>query len=82
MKLLPGVEVKFRKEKVLKFHKNIYRQKQVGCQFGIFAWNNLLDLGWKQSVVDNYVFYKKGTVFIVYVNDIILVNKSENIITE
>ena len=82
MQLPKGIESKFGSDKVLRLNKNLYGQKQAGRQFHIFARDNIVANGWKQSVIDECVFYKDGTIMLMYVDDLILLNASNNAINE
>ena len=80
MSLPKGVEAKYGKKKVLKLRKNLYGQKQAGRQFHHFARDNLIALEWQQSKIDECVFYKKDSILLMYVDDLILINKSDEVI--
>ena len=82
MDLPAGVRARFGEEKVLKLNKNLYGQKQAGRQFHIFARDHLMKMGWNQSKIDECVFYKKKTVMLMYVDDLILFNSSDQIINQ
>ncbi|EJK77403.1 hypothetical protein THAOC_00765, partial [Thalassiosira oceanica] len=71
MKLPPGVSTAFgdKKDYVLKLQQNLYGQKQAGRVWNQFLVNKLRALGFEQSKVDECVFYRGTTIFIVYVDD-------------
>jgi hypothetical protein len=67
------------KEYVLKLHKNVYGQKQAGR-----VWNKkyLVDrlvnqVGFKQSKVDECVFYKGNVIYVLYTDDSILAGPNQ-----
>jgi len=57
---------------VLQLIKNLYGQKQAGRVWYLWMTERLLRLGFTQSSIDPCVFYYKGTVMLVYVDDTIL----------
>jgi Reverse transcriptase (RNA-dependent DNA polymerase) len=63
----------YNKTHVLKLIQNIYGQKQAGRIWNKYLHRILLELGWVQSKVDNCLYYKGDILFLVYVNDGILV---------
>jgi Reverse transcriptase (RNA-dependent DNA polymerase) len=66
---------------VLKLIKNLYGQKQAGRVWNKHLHNKLCELGWKQSKADECVYYYRNVVFLVYVDDGILISPEENGIT-
>ena len=63
---------------VLKIHRNIYGQNQAGRVWNHYLVNKLVnELGFKQSKVDEYVFYKGQTLYVLYTYDSILAGPSE-----
>jgi hypothetical protein len=66
---IPGVE---RGTYALKLIKNLYGQRQAGRVWYNHLTSGLKNLGFKQSAVDECVFYYKRSVFLVYVDDTIL----------
>jgi len=66
---VPGAD---RKDYCLKLIKNLYGQRQAGRVWYEYLKGHLLSLGFTQSSVDECVFYYKRTIFIVYVDDTIL----------
>ena len=80
MALPKGIEARYGKRKVLKLHKNLYGQKQAGLHFHHFARDNLFKIGWNQSKIDECIFYKDSIILLMYVDDLIIFNKSNDII--
>ncbi|CAJ1938910.1 unnamed protein product [Cylindrotheca closterium] len=62
----------YNEQNVLLLKKNLYGAKQAGKVWFDFLRKGLKDIGFKQSKVDKAVFYKGETIFIVYVDDAIL----------
>ncbi|KAI2512019.1 hypothetical protein MHU86_2307 [Fragilaria crotonensis] len=65
---------------VLEIHRNIYGQKQAGRVWNKFLVRKLIDeLGFKQSKVDECVFYRGSTMYVLYTDDSLLAgpNKQE-----
>ena len=57
----------------MKLHKNVYGQKQAGRVWYRYPTKNLLEeLGFEISQVDECVFYRGKTVYILYTDDSIL----------
>jgi hypothetical protein len=54
---------------VLKLLKNLYGQKQAGRVWNKPLTSGLLKIGFVQSKVDKYVFYRDGVIFMFYVDD-------------
>jgi hypothetical protein len=76
MKIPAGVKIEGdgdTKDYVLKIHRNIYGQKQAGR-----VWNKYLsrkltkELGFKQSKVDECVYYRGKTLYVLYTDDSLL----------
>ena len=57
---------------VLKLHRNIYGQKQAGRVWNQFLVAKLMSLGFKQSKVDECVFYRGRTLYVLYTDDSLL----------
>ena len=74
------------KDHVLKLLANLYGQKQAGCVWNSYLVDKLLEIEFKQSLIDDCVFYCGDVIFIVYVDDGIFLGSSEeqltNIITK
>jgi hypothetical protein len=49
--------------------KNIYGQKQAGRTWALHLKAGLKQIGFEQSAIDNCIFYKQSTIFMVYVNN-------------
>jgi Reverse transcriptase (RNA-dependent DNA polymerase) len=71
MKIPAGVELEKgenTKDYVLKIHRNIYGQKQAGRVWNKYLANKLIhELGFKESKVDEFVFYNKGKHSMYYI---------------
>lgn len=80
MELPAGVEVTTGnpKDYVLELEKNLYGQKQAGRVWTQYLTNKLIKLKFEQSKVDECVFYRNSTVFLVYVDDGILIGPSKD----
>ena len=63
---------------VLKLKKNFYGQKQAGRQFFLHMKKGVESIGFQQSAIDECIFYRGTTVFVVYVDDVIFFDKDEN----
>jgi hypothetical protein len=76
MRIPAGVEIEGganTKDHVLKIHRNIYGQKQAGRVWNKYLADKLIrDLGFKQSIVDECVFYRGSTLYVLYTDDSIL----------
>jgi Reverse transcriptase (RNA-dependent DNA polymerase) len=59
---------------VLKLLQNLYGQKQAGCIWNKHLHKHLVELGWTQSKIDDCLYYKGDILFLVYVDDGILVS--------
>jgi hypothetical protein len=71
MELPTGIHTKHgnSKDHILKLLANIYGQKQAGSVWNSCLVTKLREINFKQSFIDNYVFYRNNVIFIVYVND-------------
>jgi hypothetical protein len=71
MELLTGIYTKHRnsKDHALKLLANIYGQKQAGCMWNSYLITKLREINFKQSVIDDCIFYRDNVIFIVYVDD-------------
>jgi hypothetical protein len=78
MELPKGVEMQDRNRKthVLKLLKNLYGQKQAGRVWNKHLVKGLLKIGFQQSEIDECVFYRNSTIFVVYVDDGIFASPS------
>ncbi|KAI2496051.1 hypothetical protein MHU86_18472 [Fragilaria crotonensis] len=76
MKIPSGVELEDDSDPrayVLMIHRNIYGQKQAGRVWNKFLVDKLInDLGFKQSKVDECVFYRGKTLYVLYTDDSLL----------
>ena len=73
MKIPKGFEVDGGNgEHVLKLKKNLFGQKQAGRVWNIHLVNKLKEVGFKVSTIDECLFYKDTSVFVLYTDDSIL----------
>jgi hypothetical protein len=79
MELPTGIHTKHRnsKDHVLKLLANIYGQKQAGCVWNSYLVTKLREINFKQSLIDDCVFYRNNVIFIVYINDGIFLGPSD-----
>ena len=79
MELPPGIDTTLGNSKdfVLLLLNNLYGQKQAGRVWNQFLVDKLLSIGFKQSLVDECMFYRGNIIFIVYVDDGIFIGKSD-----
>ena len=71
-----------RDEYVLKLQKNLYGSKQAGRVWYKYLRGGLRKRGFKQSKLDECIFYKDGILFIVYVDDAIIIGPNKRKIDE
>ena len=57
--------------------RNIYGQKQAGWVWNHYLTSKLQEVGFTQSLVDDCVYYRGNTIFIVYVDDGIFIGDSD-----
>jgi hypothetical protein len=62
----------------LKLKKNLYGQKQAGRVWNKFLHKGLTELGFKQSSVNECVYYRNASILLCYVDDMILIDPSNN----
>jgi Reverse transcriptase (RNA-dependent DNA polymerase) len=67
---------------VIKLLKNLYGQKQAGRVWNQHLHKALIKLGWTQSKVDECLYYKRDVLFLVYVDDGILISPHDKHIDE
>jgi len=79
MELLGGIHLKNGnlKDHVLKLLANLYSQKQAGWVWNSYLVNKLLEIDFKQSLINDCVFYHGDVIFIVYVDDGIFLGSSD-----
>jgi hypothetical protein len=66
-------------EHVLKLHKNVYGQKQAGRVWNKYLVDKLInELKFKQSKVDECVFYRGKTLYVLYTDDSLLAGPDQN----
>ena len=79
MELPAGIVPKDRsKDYVLLLRKNLYGQKQASRVFYLYLKEGLEKIGFQASKVDECLFYRGKTMFVVYVDDGIIVDKDMN----
>ena len=62
----------------MKIKKNLYGSKQAGRVWYIHLREGLLCRGFVKSKIDECIFYKRNTIFIVYVDDAIVIGPKES----
>jgi hypothetical protein len=79
MKLPTGIHTKHRnsKDHILKLLANIYEQKQAGHVWNNYLVTKLQEINFKQSLIDNCVFYRDDIIFIVFVDNGIFLGSSD-----
>ena len=71
------------KEYVLKLNRNVYGQKQAGRVWNKYLEDKLVNqLHFKQSKIDDCVFYRGSTMYVLYTDDSILAGPSEEEIND
>jgi hypothetical protein len=80
MELPKGVKMAdgSRKMHVLKLLKNLYGQKQAGRVWNQHLVKGLTKIGFEHSEIDECVFYRSKTIFVVYVDDGIFASPDSN----
>ena len=61
----------------LQILKNIYGQKQAGRTWALHFKKGLMSVGFEQSVVDDCIFFRGTTIFMVYIDDGIFMGPSQ-----
>jgi hypothetical protein len=79
MELPTSIHTKHRNSKnyILKLLANIYGQKQAGCVWNSYLVTKLREINFKQSLIDECIFYRDDVIFIVYVDDGIFLEPSD-----
>ena len=75
MKIPKGMEVPHGKNEdyVLKMHKNVYGQKNAGRVWNKYLVDKLVNkLKFKQSAIDECVFYRRNVLYVLYTDDSII----------
>jgi hypothetical protein len=70
------------KTHVLSLKRNLYGQRQAGRVWNEYLHEGLININFIQSQFDECVYYRKGTMFLVYVDDGILAGPSAEHIDE
>ena len=76
MKFLYGIGTKrgIAQSHVIKLKQNLYGQKQAGRVWFKHLTSKLQDIGFRQSAIDECVFYRRNVIFFFYVDDGIFVS--------
>ena len=84
MKIPKGFEVSHgdSNDYVLKIKKNIYGQKQAGRVWNQHLVRKLASIGFKQSAIDECVFYRGQCLYVLYTDDSILTGPDDEILDE
>jgi hypothetical protein len=62
----------------LKLHKNVYGQKNAGQVWNEYLVDKLINkLGFKQSKIDECVFYRGTTMYVLYTDSLLLAGPSQ-----
>jgi hypothetical protein len=71
MELTTGIHTKHgnSKDHALKLLANIYGQKQAGRMWNSYLVTKLREINFKQSLIDDCIFYRDNVIFIVYIDD-------------
>jgi hypothetical protein len=79
MELPQGINTKNRNSKnhVLKLLANLYGQKQAGQVWNSYLVNKLQEINFKQSLINECVFYRGDVIFIVYIDDGVFLGSSD-----
>ena len=67
---------------VLKLIRNIYGQKQGPKVWGDFLHQGLTKASFEQSKVDPCLYYQEGLIFLVYIDDCLLLSPSDKLIDQ
>ena len=67
---------------VLKLIRNIYGQKQGPKVWGDFLHQGLTKASFEQSKVDPCLYYREGLIFLVYIDDCLLLSPSDKLIDQ
>ena len=67
---------------VLKLIRNIYGQKQGPKVWGDFLHQGLTKASFEQSKIDPCLYYREGLIFLVYIDDCLLLSSSDKLIDE
>jgi hypothetical protein len=78
MELPQGINTKNRNSKnhILKLLANLHGQKQAGQVWNGYLGNKLQEINFKQSLMNDCIFYCGDVIFIVYINDGIFLGSS------
>ena len=69
------------KDYVLKLLANLYAQKQAGRVWNQYMVDKLQEISFKQSKIDECVFYHDDVIFIVYVDDRLFFGNDDDTLT-
>ena len=65
------------KDYCLQLRKNVYGQKQAGRIWNKYLHNGLTQMGFEQSNIDECLYYRGSTIFLVYVDDGIIIDSDQ-----
>jgi hypothetical protein len=79
MELPTGIHTKHgnSRDHVLKLLANIYGQKQAGRVWNSYLVTKLQEINFKQSLIEDCIFYRDNVIFIVYVDDGIFLGSTD-----
>ena len=66
------------KDYCLHLLKNVYGQKQAGRVWNKYLHNGLISMGFEQSNIDECLYYRGSTIFLVYVDDGIIIDSDKS----
>ena len=72
------IEGALKGEYVFRLNRNLYGQKQAGRVWNKYLVKGLTELGFKQSKVDECVFYKENMIYVLYIDDSILAEPNQH----
>ena len=78
MNLLPGIKSIHNTDKVLQLHRNMYCQKQGDRHFFLVASDGMGSKGFRQSKIDECIFYRRCMIILQYVDDLLIFDKDNN----
>ena len=82
MKLPKGFELDTPGDYVLKLKKNLFGQKQAGRVWNQHLVDKLQSIGFRSSDIDECLFYRGNSVFVLYTDDSILAGPDSNELDE
>lgn len=70
------------KQYLLKLNKNLYGLKQASHNWFMYLCKALENRGYVASSLDKCIFFKEGIILLIYVDDILIIGKDEEIVNE